>query len=131
LDERQRHLLLAAEANEWGRDGVSGLSSATGARSTIPAGMRELVDESDETLLSGRTRRPGAGGKKATISDPGLVAAIETLVEPNVRSDPESPLRWTLKSTRNLTGSYGMPPPRPAHQRTALPEVATDILSLS
>lgn len=104
LNERQRRLLLAAEANELGRGGVSALADATGvARSTIQAGMRELAGEADETERpAGRVRRPGGGRKKATISDPELAAAIEALVEPDARGDPESPLRWTLKSTRNL-----------------------------
>jgi hypothetical protein len=104
LSERQRRLLLAAEARELGRGGVSALSVATGAaRSTIQAGMRELAGASDEGLVpSGRTRRPGGGRKKATVTDPGLAAAIEALVEPDARGDPESPLRWTLKSTRRL-----------------------------
>ena len=104
LDERQRRLLLAAEANELGRGGVSALALATGAaRSTIQAGMRELAGDQAETVLPrGRSRRPGAGRKKATVADPGLAAAIEALVEPDTKGDPESPLRWTLKSTRQL-----------------------------
>jgi hypothetical protein len=104
LNERQRRLLLAVEATELGRGGVSWLSRATGAaRSTIQAGMRELAGEPDEDrAAAGRTRRPGGGRKPATVSDPALAAAIEALVEPDARGDPESPLRWTLKSTRNL-----------------------------
>ncbi len=104
LDERQRRLLLAAEANELGRGGVSALAGATGAaRSTIQAGMRELAGEVvEEPLRVGRSRQPGAGRKKATVADPDLVAAIDALVDPDSRGDPESPLRWTLKSTRQL-----------------------------
>jgi Rhodopirellula transposase DDE domain len=104
LNERQRRLLLAAEAKELGRGGVTALARLTGAaRSTIQAGLRELAHESVE--VSGppdRTRRPGGGRKKVTVIDPGLASAIEALVDPDARGDPESPLRWTLKSTRNL-----------------------------
>ncbi len=105
LDERQRRLLLAVEAAELGRGGLSALALATGAaRSTIQAGTKELAGEVGEAspLPRGRSRRPGAGRKKATVADPGLASAIEALVEPDARGDPESPLRWTLKSTRQL-----------------------------
>jgi hypothetical protein len=104
LNERQRRVLLAVEAQELGRGGVVALATATGvARSTIQAGMRDLSGAAAEEPLSpGRVRRPGAGRKKATVADPGLAAAIEALVEPGARGDPESPLRWTLRSTRNI-----------------------------
>jgi hypothetical protein len=104
LDERQRRLLLAVEAKELGRGGVSALSNTTGAaRSTIQAGMRELSGELvEDALPAGRSRRAGAGRKKAVVADGGLADAIEALVEPDTRGDPESPLRWTLKSTRQL-----------------------------
>jgi hypothetical protein len=104
LNERQRRLLLAAEAKELGRGGVTALARLTGAaRSTIQAGLRELAHEAVEVSLpAGRTRRLGGGRKKVTVADPGLASAIEALVEPDARGDPESPLRWTLKSTRNL-----------------------------
>ena len=104
LDERQRRLLLAVEAIELGRGGLSALAEATGAaRSTIRAGLAELAGETAQSVLGrGRSRRPGAGRKKATVADTGLVAAIDALVEPDSRGDPESPLRWTLKSTRQL-----------------------------
>lgn len=104
LDERQRRLLLAVEAVELGRGGVSALSTATGAaRSTIQAGLHELAGEDADTVAApGRARRPGAGRKKAVVADPGLVAVIDSLVDADARGDPESPLRWTLKSTRQL-----------------------------
>ena len=104
LDERQRRLMLAAEATELGRGGVTALALATGvARTTIQAGMRELAgEEATVELPRGRARRPGGGRKKATVSDRGLAAAIEALAEPDAKGDPESPLRWTLKSTRQI-----------------------------
>lgn len=104
LNERQRRLLLAVEASELGRGGLSALADLTGyARSTIQAGLADLASEPDDNALPvGRSRQPGAGRKKATVSDPQLAAALEALVDPDARGDPESPLRWTLKSTRNL-----------------------------
>jgi hypothetical protein len=74
---------------------------ATGiAKTTILRGQREL--ESSQDLKPGRIRRAGGGRKRATVLDPGLVAAMEKLVDPMTRGDPESPLRWTCKSTRRL-----------------------------
>ena len=105
LSERQRRLLLGAEVAELGRGGVSALATATGtARSTIQAGVAELSGEGSggEVLASGRSRRRGGGRKRAVVADVGLKDAIEAIVEPDARGDPESPLRWTLKSTRQL-----------------------------
>lgn len=104
LDERQRRLVLAAEAAGLGRGGVTALATATGvARSTIQAGMRELAGGGSPVGLAvGRSRGPGAGRKAATVTDPGLAQAIEALAEPDAKGDPESPLRWTLKSTRQI-----------------------------
>lgn len=104
LDERQRRLVLAVEATELGRGGVSALAVAAGvARTTIQAGLRELAGENCSAVLAlGRSRQSGGGRKKATVSDPGLAQAIEELAEPDAKGDPESPLRWTLKSTRQI-----------------------------
>jgi hypothetical protein len=49
-----------------------------------------------------RVRRPGGGRKRVSETDPTLLAALEALIEPLARGDPESPLRWTCKSTRHL-----------------------------
>ena len=49
-----------------------------------------------------RVRRPGGGRKRATTLNPELPVALELLVEPLTRGDPDSPLRWTCKSTRRL-----------------------------
>jgi hypothetical protein len=75
---------------------ATGMSSKTLAR-----GLREL--DSPQTLPTGRIRGPGGGRKAATALDPGLTRALETLVEPVTRGDPESPLRWTSKSLRRLS----------------------------
>ena len=104
LDERQRRLVLAVEATELGRGGVTALAVATGvARTTIQAGLRELAGHGGPAVLAlGRSRQAGGGRKKATVADPGLAGAIEALAEPDAKGDPESPLRWTLKSTRQI-----------------------------
>ena len=77
------------------------MARATGlSRTTIRKGAVEL--ERGPVAAEDRVRRPGAGRKRATERDPGLVAALEALVDPHTRGDPESPLRWTCKSTRQL-----------------------------
>src|SRR5712672_3067534 len=102
LDERQRRLLLGAEARALGHGGIRLVARAAGVREgTVSLGVDEL-DAGAEPL--GRVRRPGGGRKRAADLDPGLLPALLTLVEPDERGDPMSPLRWTVKSTRNLAG---------------------------
>jgi hypothetical protein len=100
LDERQRRLLLGAEARALGHGGIRVVAAAAGVReATVSLGAWEL--ESGEAPL-GRARRPGGGRKRLAETDPGLVPALLALVEPEERGDPVSPLRWTVKSTRLL-----------------------------
>src|ERR687887_1964399 len=100
LGERQRRLLAGAQARALGRGGIAAVARASGmARSTVELGTAE-IDQG--AVPAGRIRRPGAGRPKATDRDPGLLQALDALVEPTARGDPESPLRWTCKSTRNL-----------------------------
>jgi transposase len=104
LDERQRRWWAAAEARALGRGGVAAVTRATGiAKSTIRRGRREL--EAGPGLEPGRVRQPGGGRKRATVLDPGLAVALERLVEPVTRGDPQSPLRWTCKSTRTIAAA--------------------------
>lgn len=103
FDERSRRHWAAAEALAAGRGGVSAVHRATGiARNTIYQGIRELKDPVSLEAVSGRSRRAGGGRKKAVDTDPELRSALETLLEPVTRGDPESPLRWTCKSLRVL-----------------------------
>jgi hypothetical protein len=105
MDERTRRQWAAAEAAELGWGGVSAVASATGlSRTTITAGLCELRHraEQPDAPIPARLRRPGAGRKCRTATDPGLLPALEGLVDPVTRGDPESPLRWTCKSTRRL-----------------------------
>ena len=100
LDERQRRLLMGAEARALGHGGIRAVAQAAGVReATVSLGVDEL-DSGAEPL--GRARRPGGGRKQAADLDPGLRPALLALVEPEERGDPMSPLRWTTKSTRNL-----------------------------
>lgn len=114
LDERRRRLWAANEALALGRGGVKLVAAATGlARSTLGDGLRELraalavpggvvdgVPTWSPALV--RQRRPGGGRKARMVQDAALVPALEALVEPTTRGDPQSPLRWTTKSTRKL-----------------------------
>jgi len=105
LDERARRHWAATEARAYGWGGVSAVSDATGmSPNTIRKGLAELVArESDPAAeVSARLRKPGGGRKRLTETDPQLSVALDRLVAPLTRGDPESPLRWTCKSTRHL-----------------------------
>jgi transposase len=102
LDERQRRLLLGAEARALGHGGIRLVAAAAGvAEATVSLGVRELEGGAEPL---GRARRLGGGRKRAADLDPQLVPALLALVEPDERGDPMSPLRWTVKSTRVLAG---------------------------
>jgi transposase len=101
IDERTRRLLVAAESSALGRGGISIVSQVTGvSRQVIRQGRRELKEA--PVPPAGRIRRAGGGRKKSKQKDASLVADLERLVEPLTRGDPESSLRWTCKSVRNL-----------------------------
>ncbi|MEB3963391.1 ISAzo13 family transposase [Streptomyces kunmingensis] len=100
LDERQRRLLMGAEARALGHGGIRAVARAAQvSETTVRKGVAELG--ASEAPL-GRVRRPGGGRKRAVDRDPGLRSAVLALVEPDERGDPMSPLRWTVKSTRTL-----------------------------
>jgi Rhodopirellula transposase DDE domain len=101
LDERTRRLTAASEARALGHGGVSQVSRACGlSRKAIAKGLREM--EEGTVPPPGRIRRPGGGRKKILAHDPRLPAALDRLIDPETRGDPESPLRWICKSTRTL-----------------------------
>jgi hypothetical protein len=105
LDEKTLRIWCATEANNYnklfGRGGVTTVHRATGvSRPTIRAGILEL--ENGTALATNRVRKIGGGRKKITENNPNLLRDLELLVEPFSRGDPESPLRWTCKSVRNL-----------------------------
>jgi hypothetical protein len=103
LDERSRRHWSATEALEIGWGGVTAVAAATGlSRTTIAAGQLELAERPVGAEPSPRLRRPGGGRPHAVDRDFALWDALDALVDPLTRGDPESPLRWTCKSTRRL-----------------------------
>jgi hypothetical protein len=105
MDERMRRHWAAAEASILGWGGVTTVSAATGlARNTIAIGPRELEHRRahPDQAVAVRLRGPGGGRKPVTEIDPGLLRALDALVDPVTRGHPESPLRWTCKSTGKL-----------------------------
>jgi hypothetical protein len=101
LDERARRLLAGAEALTIGRGGIAAVARATGlARTTVARGAADVRD--GEPIAPGRVRRAGAGRPPIEVRDPTLRRDLEALIEPTSRGDPESPLRWTTRSVRNL-----------------------------
>ena len=100
LDERQRRLYLASEAQALGYGGIAAVARlAEVSESTLVRGRGELAGG---LVMPGRARRPGGGRRSATERDPGLAAALEALIEPREVGDPVSPLRWTTASLRDL-----------------------------
>ena len=105
MDERMRRQWAASEAQAIGWGGVRAVSGAIGmSPNTIRRGVAELLERRahPRALLDPRIRRPGGGRKRLIEKDPDLSGALERLVDPATRGDPESPLRWTCKSTTQL-----------------------------
>ena len=101
LDERTRRIMAANEAMSLGFGGVSAVHRASGlSRRAIAKGIRELQEGAIPP--AGRVRRPGAGRKPITASDPLLLEALEAMIDGQTRGDPQSPLRWICKSTRAI-----------------------------
>jgi hypothetical protein len=103
LDERTTRLWAGVEALSLGRGGRELVARATGlSRTTVIIGMREVRAKKPPPDLV-KVRRKGGGGKRIEVKQPGIYEALEALVEPVARGDPQSPLRWTSKSTRALS----------------------------
>ena len=99
LNEKQRRILAASEAKAHGRGGIQTVSRVMGmSRQTIYRGLWDI----EENDLSKRVRKAGGGRKKSEATHPELAAAIDKIISPTTRGDPESPLRWTCKSVRNI-----------------------------
>jgi hypothetical protein len=102
MDERMRRCWAGVEADVIGEGGIAIVERATGmSRTTIRAGRDELRGGVGDIEVV-QVRRTGGGRPRLEELDPGLVTDLESLVEPVTRGDPESPLRWTSKSTRKL-----------------------------
>ena len=105
LDERQRRLLAGGTARLLGRGGITVVASTTGmSRNTVTDGAKAYGSGEPPT---GRVRSEGGGRPRLEDLDPSLLDDLDDLVEPDSRGDPMSPLRWTLKSTRQLATALG------------------------
>jgi len=105
MDERMRRHWAAAEVQDFGWGGLRAVSRALGmSPNTIRRGLAELAVRAQhpDAPVDPRVRQPGGGRKRQTALDPELSTRLESLVEPGTRGDPESPLRWTCKSTTRL-----------------------------
>jgi Rhodopirellula transposase DDE domain len=101
LDERSERLWAAIEARAAGRGGIAAVVRATDvSESTVRRGLEEL--DQRERLERGRVRRPGAGNKPIRDTNPTIERDLGKLLDDSTRGDPESPLRWTSKSTAKL-----------------------------
>jgi len=115
LDERARRVVAAGKAVELGFGGISRVSRACGlSRVTLTKGVQELQEA---PLAPGRIRRPGGGRRALTANDPALGPALDELVEPTARGDPQSPLRWTCKSARTLAAELAARRHRVSHTK--------------
>ena len=118
IDERARRLLAGSEALAIGRGGVAAVARATGlARTTVARGVADV--QAGETVGRGRIRRAGAGRPPIERRDPTLRRDLEALIEPTSRGDPESPLRWTTRSVRNLAAELRRQGHAVSHQTVA------------
>ena len=116
LDERGKRAVVAAEAMVLGYGGISLVARATGlTRSTIYHGLKEHKGE-QPVASPGRIRRSGGGRKTILSNDPMVLIELDRLVEPTTRGDPESPLRWTLLSLRQLAAALGKAGHQVSHQ---------------
>jgi hypothetical protein len=119
LDERTRRLVAAAEAEAIGFGGVTAVAQASGlSRGTVMRGMAELK-VAPKPARGQRIRRRGAGRKRTIDQDATLKRDLESLVEPVTRGDPESPLRWTCKSVRQLAAELKRMKHQTSHRMVA------------
>lgn len=103
LNEKQQRIYLASEAEYLGFGGVTAISEASGiSRPTIILGKKE-INEKVADFSHDRIRKKGGGRKKIFEKQPKLLQELDKLVDPVTRGDPMSPLRWTCKSTRQLS----------------------------
>jgi len=109
--------MAAGEACSLGYGGISVVHQACGlSRKAIARGVQEIAQGQ---RLAGRIRRAGAGRKSITVRDPKILVALERLIEPGTRGDPESPLRWICKSTRTLAGELTHQKHPVSHEKVA------------
>ena len=120
LDERGLRLWAASEARALGHGGILAVSRATGMSvSRIRRGLEELSETRSPALPKRQIRRAGGGRKPLVAHDPELLQALDALVEPTTRGDPQSQLRWTCKSTRRLAEELKRQGHRISHMKVA------------
>ena len=119
LDERSRRVWATVEAEFLGYGGQSIVAKATGLSRTTLHGEKGEKDQAQQVSHKGRIRKAGGGRKKLTQQEPRLLSALEALVEPTTRGDPEGALRWTCRSTRQLAKSLEAQGFRIGHQTVA------------
>ena len=123
LDEKARRLWCANEAVCIGRDGITFVALVTGiSRTTLTEGVKEIKGE--KTPVAGNVRRKGGGRKRSAEKDKHLKSDIAVLVESSTRGDPESPLKWTSKSTRKLAEALNLQTKRVSH--TLVPRLLSE-----
>ena len=104
LTEKDKRLWAASESITIGHGGDTIVSQATGiSRVTIMKGKREVKDNINNR--SNRIRKTGGGRKRLVDKNPALIKELDMLIDPLTRGDPESPLRWTCKSTYKLANA--------------------------
>ena len=120
FNERLRRLWAAAEAKAYGHGGITLLARVTGlSRTTIHQGLKEVANPATPLQGTTRQRATGGGRKPLTEHHPQVLTELEALVEPMTRGDPESPLRWTCKSTRQLAQTLTTQGIKIGHQKVA------------
>jgi transposase len=103
LDERQRRLYLANEAKAIGHGGITQVSKISGtSRVTITHGLTEINSKNYQPKQQIRCRKKGAGRKQIQTKTPNITQELDQLLQPHTKGDPQNPLKWTSKSTRNL-----------------------------
>lgn len=118
LDERTRRIMAASEARMLGYGGVSLVRRACGlSRKAITKGLREIAEGTMPP--QGRIRRPGAGRKPITVSDPLLASVLDRIIDGETRGDPESPLQWVCKSTRTIAAQLVKQKHPVSHEKVA------------
>lgn len=118
LDERTRRIMAASEAMTLGYGGISLVRRACGlSRKAITKGIQEI--QAGVVPQAGRIRRPGAGRKPITASDPRLLAVLERMIDGETRGDPESPLRWICRSTRAIAAQLAKQKHPVSHEKVA------------
>ena len=120
LNERSRRIWTATEAKAIGKGGKTLLFKAAGLDyKTIAKGYEEIETPPEKRLDMNRIRQAGGGAKRTSEKDRALLSDINKLVDSSTRGDPESPLKWTSKSTRHIAPELNKKSHRGSHSLIA------------